>query len=100
MHLCPTHVDLFSCWVEKLRRLGALVVGHHHIKELMRMKCSCACWCAASVVDYDTMRQDAGKAIQAKVKEVRGYVGQLHKAEAAAKDTLKMYAVRGCSVDL
>ena len=46
------------------------------------------------------MRQEAGKALQAKVKEVRGYVGQLHKAEAAAKDTLKLYEVSGCSVHL
>ena len=44
------------------------------------------------------MRQEAGKAIQGKVQEVRGYVGRLHKAEAAAKDTLKMYAEIGCSV--
>merc|ERR1712060_683723 len=48
----------------------------------------------APIIDYDTMRQEAGKAIQGKVQEVRGYVGRLPKAEAAAKDTLKMFHAR------
>merc|ERR1712066_538979 len=40
----------------------------------------------APVVDYDTMRQEAGRSIQAKVQKVRNFVVKLSKAKIAAEE--------------
>ena len=47
--------------------------------------------CQAPTVDYDSLRQKVGSATVAKVQDVQVYIQRLQKAEAAAKDTLKMY---------
>ena len=47
--------------------------------------------CQAPTVDYDSLRQKVGSATVAKAQDVQVYIQRLQKADAAAKDTLKMY---------
>merc|ERR1719411_1980272 len=45
----------------------------------------------APAIDYNEARREAQKRIAAKTQLAQKYISRLHKAEAAAEDTLKMY---------
>merc|ERR1711994_1003044 len=48
----------------------------------------------APAIDYNAARRQAQEDIAAKTQLAQQYISRLHKAEAAAKDTLTMYGSR------